>query len=439
MISVTEVIVIGAGTAGLAASVELAQKNIAHIVLESTSSAGGSWKGRWDSFCLNTPNFINALGGENDPKASMWDKDGFISRDDFVQYLSSVAESLPINYDKKCVSIERNNEGPSRFTVRCTDQSDSTTSVYMCQFVIVASGCANIAKKVTVTKDLPDSVTSINSNEYLNASQLRDGNVLVVGGGNTGAQIAEDIVKHGSGSVVYWATYKYGRFPRRIYGFDSIRFPIDSGFFKQPTASIPKEEQHGPQPLVSGVGPRGHSMSIQYLHSIGAVPVGTCTRCDNDAVYFESNLISTIGFADFFYNMIKSTSKEFYVKQGTVDANTLMCEDDINDAPFSGDTISSVSNLSLNQCAEISELSFKETKITTIIWCIGFVGDYTYINIPGALDEAQRPIHTDGVSPVVGLYYNGLPMQRNRLSHLVGGAVQDASFVVGEIIRQQSA
>jgi cation diffusion facilitator CzcD-associated flavoprotein CzcO len=82
----------------------------------------------------------------------------------------------------------------NRFAVHCVNHSDSVTSVYHCRSVIIAS--ANVLKKVAMAQNIPNSVTSTSSNEYMNASQLREGNVLVVGGGNTGAQIVEDILRH---------------------------------------------------------------------------------------------------------------------------------------------------------------------------------------------------------------------------------------------------
>lgn len=443
----TEVLVIGAGTAGLAASRHLSEKGIGHVVVEATSSAGGSWKKRWDSFCLNTPNWINALGGEDDPQAASWDKDGFLSRDEFVSYLVSVGSSLPIHFDRKCTSIVQGAEGTHGFLVNCTNLLDSTIHSYQCRFVVVASGSANIAKKSPLSQNLPTHITSIDSNEYMNPSQLRDdGHVLVVGGGNTGAQIVEDILRK-TDKVVYWATCKNGRFPRRILGFDSLKFPVESGFFMQAASDVPKEERHGPQPLISGVGHRGHSLSIQYLHSLGAIPLGSCTRCDANSIYFESNLIDHVKHGDFFYDMIKSMSLKFYESRGitaaslAADSSELHSDDDINDRPFDGDVVCERSGLSLNQCATISELPLSispENRISTIIWCIGFIGDYSYIQIPGALDEeTHSPLHVNGISTnVAGLYFNGLLMQRNRLSHLVAGAVQDAAFVVDDIAKQ---
>jgi putative flavoprotein involved in K+ transport len=449
----TEVVVIGAGTSGLAVSTHLHRNGVPHIVLEASPSAGGSWKDRWDSFCLNTPNWLNMIGAssemgsppriEDDPRACNWDKDGFLSRDEFVKYLESVADDLPVLFNQRCVSIQQgDSEENNRFAVHCVNHSDSVTSVYHCRFVIIASGATNVPKKVAMAQNIPNSVTSISSNEYMSASQLREGNVLVVGGGNTGAQIVEDILRHPASidKLVYWATCKNGRFPRRSFGHDSIRFPVDSGFFMQPTASVPKEELHGPQPLLSGVGHRGHTLSIQYLHSLGAIPLGSCRNCDSDGIYFDSNLIAHLSHGDFFCNLMKSLAKSFYEANPNFGVDVTVSdgdEADINDRPFNGDIISERSLLSLNQCAEINELSFRGANIATVVWCVGFVGDFSFVNIPGTLDEYLNPIHTNGVSPVEGLYFNGLNMQRNRLSHLVAGAVQDAHYIVDDILKRR--
>ena len=178
-----QVIVIGAGQAGLAMGYFLTQQERHFSILESAPSIGAAWRARWDSLTLFTPRRYDSLPGLEFPG----DADGYPTRDEVIEYLERYAENfkLPIALDNGVQSLSSAGDG---FVLELEDGSSIEAD-----HVIVATGPFQVPRVPTFAVDLAPEVFQTRSTGYRNPSDLPEGTVLVVGGGNTGFQIAEEL------------------------------------------------------------------------------------------------------------------------------------------------------------------------------------------------------------------------------------------------------
>jgi putative flavoprotein involved in K+ transport len=175
-----DVAVIGAGQAGLTMGYELAQQNRRFVILDTADSVGAAWRTRWDSLTLFTPRRYDSLPGLEFPG----DPDGYPGRDEVIAYLESYAETLPVQLGSEVRSV-RNENGGFRLEL--------ATEVIEADQVVVATGPFQVPRVPALAADLDTAVFQTHSVGYRNPGELPDGPVLVVGGGNTGFQIAEEL------------------------------------------------------------------------------------------------------------------------------------------------------------------------------------------------------------------------------------------------------
>jgi putative flavoprotein involved in K+ transport len=178
-----EVIVIGAGQAGLAMGYLLAQQGRHFVILDTAHSIGAAWRTRWDSLTLFTPRRYDSLPGLEFPG----DADGYPTRDEVIEYLERYAETfkLPIALDNGAQSLSFTDDG---FVLELEDGSSIGADQ-----VIVATGPFQVPRVPTFAADLAPEIIQMHSTGYRKPSDLPEGTVLVVGGGNTGFQIAEEL------------------------------------------------------------------------------------------------------------------------------------------------------------------------------------------------------------------------------------------------------
>ncbi|SHE38760.1 putative flavoprotein involved in K+ transport [Seinonella peptonophila] len=180
-----EVVIIGAGQAGLAMGYFLKQENISFVLLDAQKSVGESWRNRYDSLVLFTPKRYSGLPGFPFPG----DPNSFPTKDETTDYLESYANHflIPIHLSKKVTSLTKKN---NHFLIS-TDQD-----TYQANKVIVAAGPFQKPLIPAMAQKLSPHIKQIHSSNYRNVQQLMEGNVLVVGGGNSGAQIAVELAHH---------------------------------------------------------------------------------------------------------------------------------------------------------------------------------------------------------------------------------------------------
>ncbi len=200
-----EVVVIGAGQAGLSVSYHLKRKGIDHVILDGASRVGDVWRNRWDSLRLFTPAKFDSLDGLRFPA----DPDTFPTKDQMADYLESYTETfgLPVRLDTR---VKRLHKANGRFRVEATD------GVYEADHVVVAAASYQKPRVPDFAKALDKHVRQMHSHEYENPAQLPDGPVLLVGAGNSGAEIAMDLAKT---HEVYLSGRDVGHVPFDIAGF----------------------------------------------------------------------------------------------------------------------------------------------------------------------------------------------------------------------------
>ena len=177
-----DVAVIGAGQAGLTMGYELARQRRRFVILDTADSVGAAWRTRWDSLTLFTPRRYDSLPGLEFPG----DPDGYPGRDEVIAYLESYAETFDLPVQLRCEVRSVGSENGA-FRLELTDE------VIEADQVVVATGPFQVPRAPSFTADLDPKIVQTHSVGYRNPGQLPDGPVLVVGGGNTGFQIAEEL------------------------------------------------------------------------------------------------------------------------------------------------------------------------------------------------------------------------------------------------------
>ncbi|HZV72037.1 MAG TPA: NAD(P)/FAD-dependent oxidoreductase [Saprospiraceae bacterium] len=415
---ILDVLIIGAGQAGLSTSYFLKENGISHVVLER-GKIGNSWEKRWDSFRLNSPHQYNLLPGE--PPGSYHIHD-FITGHDFIERLAKYAHThkLPVLENSNVISLKKSSVDDT-FIVE-TIQNGQNIS-WSSKQVVIAAGGENNACLPQVSDQVPEKIFQLHAIQYSNPSKLPEGAVLVVGSGTSGVQIAEDLIA--ANRKVYLATSAVTRAPRRYRGRDIVEWMADLHFFDKPTAVAEDFELNMKAPLMSGVGASGHTISLQSLHRQGVILMGHLNNINQNVFKFENNLADNIKFGDDFSTQVKNGIDQFILATG-VNAEP----PEFDEADFPDD--------SLLTYEPASQLDLDDHYITSIIWATGFKPDFSWIKVP-VLDELGKAIHSNGITTTKGLYFNGLPWLRNLKSSLIYGVVDDAKFITNSILENHHA
>ena len=175
-----DVIVIGGGQAGLAVGHYLGRQGRRFAILEAADGPGAAWRCRWDSLRLFTPARYDSLPGKPFPG----DPDHYPGRDEVVAYLTDYARDLPVHYDSRVVALRRAGDG---YDVELNDRT------LHAEQVVVATGPFQIPRMPAQSQALDPRIRQLHSTEYRSPSTVGAGPVLVVGGGNTGYQIAAEL------------------------------------------------------------------------------------------------------------------------------------------------------------------------------------------------------------------------------------------------------
>ena len=204
-----ETVVIGAGQAGLAAGYHLAKRDVDFAIFTDEARVGDNWRKRWDSLRLFTPAKYSGLPGMPFPATPSHLAD----KDEVADYLERYAErfDLPVRLRTRVSALTRNGE----YFVLSVGGSSSLIEA---ENVIVATGPFRRPHIPAVSARLSPRIRQLHSSEYRNPFELPDGPALVVGAGNSGAQIALELA--GSGRHVWLAGRDTGHLPRRLIGRD---------------------------------------------------------------------------------------------------------------------------------------------------------------------------------------------------------------------------
>jgi putative flavoprotein involved in K+ transport len=202
-----DVVVVGGSQAGLAMAWHLTQQGLRFVVLEAGPEVGHVWRSRWDSLKLFTPSQYDALPGMAFPASA----DTYPTKDPVADYLQAYAAAfqLPVRVNARVTSLTRTDDG---FEVRTAQDT------FRARQVVVATGPFQVAFVPPMASKLDPSVTQVHSADYRNPQALPEGPVLVVGGGNSGFQIAEELAA--TRTVDLSIATRYPMLPQRFLGRD---------------------------------------------------------------------------------------------------------------------------------------------------------------------------------------------------------------------------
>ena len=281
-----EVVVVGAGQAGLAVSRELTEAGIAHVVLER-GRVGQTWRGRWDSFCLVTPNWFLQLPGypyEGD------DPDAFMLRDEVVSYLERYAAGFEAPV-REGIEVTALSSGPDGGFLLETSAGE-----IMAGTVVLSTGAYQRPHRPAGAATLPEDLHQIDVEDYRNPAELPSGPVLVVGSGQSGCQIAEEL--HQAGREVFLACGRAPWFPRRLGDRDLSWWALETGFLDAPLSSLPSPAARlAANVQASGVG-GGHDLHYRTLQKMGVTLLGHFLGAEGRHAHFAPDLGESVAWGD---------------------------------------------------------------------------------------------------------------------------------------------
>jgi putative flavoprotein involved in K+ transport len=404
------VIVVGGGQAGLSASYFLKRAGIDHLVLEKNTLTHTWRTQRWDAFCLVTPNWQCALPGHpyagNDPH-------GFMKKDEIIDYLDGFIQSLdaPVKEHAEVKRVTRNADGT--FSV-FTSQGQFTADQ-----VVVASGGYHTPIVPRMAERLPRSIVQIQSSEYRNAQALPEGGVLVVGSGQSGAQIAEDL--HLAGRKVFLAVGEAPRCARFYRGRDVVDWLADMKYYDMPVEQHPLREgvRDNTNHYVTGRD-GGRDIDLRRFATEGMELYGRLQDLQDGKLSFAPNLTENLDSADTTFNGINAGIDAFIERHG-IEAPPGSRYEPLWAPPH-----------------ERTSLDLEASGIGSIIWCIGFTPDFSWLDAP-IFNGRGYPAHTRGVTPQEGLFVVGLPWLHTWGSGRFSGVARDAEYIVEAICAHRTA
>jgi putative flavoprotein involved in K+ transport len=394
-----DVVIVGAGQAGLSTSYFLTQAGIEHVVLEAGRVAE-TWRSRrWDSFCLVTPNWSVQLPGAH---YSGPNPDGFMVRDDLVDHMGRWADGFgaPVREGCAVTSLDRDGEG---FALE-TGQGRLNART-----VVVASGGYQRAHLPPGARDVPPHVKQVLAEDYRNPDTLAPGAVLIVGSGQTGCQLAEEL--HQAGRKVVLACGRAPWAPRRFGGHDIVWWIVESGFGDRTLADLPSPKARLlSNPQASGHD-GGHDLHYRTLHEMGVELVDRYLGASDGKVRFGENLNGTVQAGDGLAAVFKKWVDALCAKRGLPIPWELPPQLRIDAR---------------------SEIDLAREGIATVIWTTGFRPDYGWVHAP-VFDDMGFPVQVDGRSAINGLYFMGVHFLRKARSAVLYGVEQDAEIVANHI------
>lgn len=410
-VDILDAVVVGAGWAGLGVSHALKQRGLSHRVLERARIAETWRTQRWNSFRMNTPNVQTVMPGDT-YKGS--DPDGVMTCDEFIALLEEFAErnNLPVERDSPVTHLSVGQEGGTYVV-------STPHGPLRARNVVIASGNLNIAQRPNWSASLPRDLHQIDISDYRSATDLRKGAVLVVGSGNSGGQVADDLAD--AGRAVYLATSRTGRLPRSYRGKHIMVWLVDSGFLDVRREQV--IQMAGRIPARGLLGPQ-RTISLQSLGAKCVVLLGRMTGVDDQRhLTFANDLEENVRFADEASAKVKQYIDEFIARVGTAAPAA---------EPDRGETIAA----SL-PTPPIRSLDPVSADIGTVIWCTGFRGDFSWVRLPGILDAQGQPVHEDGVTWLPGVYFAGLDFLSTRKSGIVVAIAEEADRLVEHIVARR--
>jgi putative flavoprotein involved in K+ transport len=396
-----DVVVIGAGHAGLAMSSLLGWQGVDHVVLERGKIANSWRQERWDSLRLLTPNWQTRLPGK---AYSGSEPDGFMTVAELVRFLDGYAAGMqaPVRTGTEVESLSyrggRYHVGTSR-------------GRYSCRAVVIASGACNIASVPELGSEIPATVTQLTPLEYRSPDDLEPGGVLVVGASATGLQLARELRR--AGHEVTLAVGEHVRMPRSYRGRDIFHWLHRSGIHDERYDEIDDLDRGRRLPSPQLIG--SSSLPILDLNALsgqGVTLAGRLVGVRDGVAQFSGSLRNVCALADLKMQRLLKRLDSFADAEGAPAAEQ-----------FEPTGLPARPLLGLDLAAQVR----------TVIWATGFRPDYRWLQVP-VCDKRGRLVHDGGVVASPGLYVLGLPLMRRRKSSFIFGIEDDARDIAAHLL-----
>ncbi|MCW2778963.1 MAG: putative flavoprotein involved in transport [Frankiales bacterium] len=330
-----DVVVVGGGQAGLGTARALARRGVRDVVVLEAGEVGHTWTDRWDSLQLFTPRRFSGLPGRRFPRGRTRSP----SRTEMAAYLRSYAADLPVREHVRVERLHRDGDGFALQTSRGPVRA---------RCVVLAPGPFSRPSVPAAAADLD--VPQLHSSDYHRPSDVPPGDVLVVGGGNSAAQLSLELARDHHVHVV--APRPLWFLPEDVLGFSTYWWTLATGVLNAPA----------------------DARVSRYVRRRGDAIVGTQLR----ALVRRGEVAVTTS------RVVGASGRTVHLQDGT------------------------------------------RLPVSCVLWCTGFRPDTAFVDVPGALDDDGAPLHVQGVSPVAGLWWMGLPWQTRLNSSIVDGVDRDA-------------
>lgn len=396
-----DVAVIGAGQAGLSLSAALREHGVEHLVLEKGRIAESWQSQRWDSFCLVTPNWSVQLAGL--PYAGTA-PDSFLPRDDLVAYLNDYAAQCGDIW----TGVEVTHAAP-RDNGWALDTAAGER--LRARHLVIATGTYQVPKTPAMAASATD-VFSLHSAHYRNPSDLPSGDVLVVGSGQSGAQIAAEL--NNAGRRVTLATSRIGDIPRHYRGRDIITWQRELGWLDRHWRALDDPgHRFNHDPILSGRAGQEH-LSLRNLAARGIQLAGRLNSLDAGRASFDRSLADNIRFGDAF-------------RQRTLRAIDQLIQDQSLSAPAADE-----STLPHHAVNGPRHMRLGGEHIQSIVWATGYERALDWLDAP-VFGAGGHPEQTGWETAAPNLHFLGFNYVEHRRSGILYGAGREAESLASHI------
>jgi putative flavoprotein involved in K+ transport len=403
MSQLADIIIVGGGQAGLALSYYLKQFRQDHIILERARVAE-SWRSeRWDSLVFQFPSWSIKLPGysydDDNP-------DGFASKDAIAKFIEDYATF--INAPVRCGVNVRSlgyDTASKTFTV------DTEAGRLRAANVVVATGSYHRPIIPVIAASIPAQIFQIHTRDYKNPEQLPPGDVLIVGSGASGVQIAEEL--NLSGRNVYLSVGRHDKVPRRYRGRDFYWWFEALGIWSRPLDLQPELQEF--RVLITGAR-GGHDIDLRQFGPSGITLLGRLKGIAEGKLHFASGVAQTLARADAWFPPYRARFDAYAERKAPDLSPALEPQQSVPSIP-----------------SHIERLDLARSAIKSIMWATGFHYDYSWIKLP-ILNNKGEPQLRRGVSKIPGLYFLGLRRSYSISSGLLSGVGQDAAYIAQHIV-----
>jgi putative flavoprotein involved in K+ transport len=398
-----DIVVIGAGQAGLTMSWHLRQASRDHVIVERRGTLGGGWQDRWEQFRLVSPNWT---AGFPDAPYDGDDPDGYMPRDEIAGRVARYAATIgaPVVLE---AGVKRLRTRAGRFELETVQGS------VLAREVVVATGGFHVPHVPAFGDGLTSRVLSLHAHHYRRAADLPAGAVLVVGSGQTGVQLVEEL--RAAGRDVFLCVGTAGRSPRRYRGRDIFFWLWQLAERGEALgAALPSVDRLpdprrrlAANPHLSGHD-GGHETDLRAMGRAGATLLGRLVAVDGELIRLAPDVGANLAAADgFFDERLRDTFDAF------IEAAGLDCP------PAEPRTVTAF------EPPVVEELDLRKAGVGTILWTTGYRPDLRWIEFP-IIDEMGFPRQVRGVTEVPGLFFVGSLWQHDQTSATLFGMPRDA-------------